>query len=121
MFIDDQCTFNNNEFENNSYIIYPDELELKKENEDPCKALFLDLTMEVQDKKSTTVLFDKRDTFPLYMKYIYIYIYIYIYVYKGNGRLMHLTKHTAFPRKYIAEYKSWDKSTKAKTMLTIIH
>ena len=34
-FIDDLCSFNNDEFENNFDYIYPDELELKKENEDP--------------------------------------------------------------------------------------
>lgn len=34
-FIDDLCSFNNDEFENNFDDIYPDELELKKENEDP--------------------------------------------------------------------------------------
>ena len=37
--IDDLCTVNNNEFENNYNDVYHAELELKKENEDPCKAL----------------------------------------------------------------------------------
>ena len=31
-FIDDLCTFNNGEFENNYNDIYPNELELKKKN-----------------------------------------------------------------------------------------
>ena len=64
MFIDDLCTFNNNEFENNYKDIYPDELELKKENEDPCKASFFDLSIEVHDSKFTTELFDKGMLFP---------------------------------------------------------
>ena len=37
-FINDLCTFSNNEFENNYSDIYPDELELKKENKDFCKS-----------------------------------------------------------------------------------
>ena len=41
--IDNLCTFNNDEFENNYNDIYPDELALKKENEDPCITSFLDL------------------------------------------------------------------------------
>ena len=39
-FIDDLCTVNNDEFENNYNDDYHAELELKKGNEDPCKALF---------------------------------------------------------------------------------
>lgn len=31
----------------------------KKENEGPCKALFLDLTVEFSDRKFATELFDK--------------------------------------------------------------
>ena len=34
-FTDDLCDFNNDEFENNSNDIYTDELELKKQIEDP--------------------------------------------------------------------------------------
>ena len=37
-FIDDLCIFNNNEFESNYNDVRSDELELKEENEDPCKA-----------------------------------------------------------------------------------
>ena len=37
-FIDDICTFNNYEFRNDNNNIYADELELKNENEDPCKS-----------------------------------------------------------------------------------
>ena len=39
--------------------IYPDELKREKENEDPSKVLFLELSIEVQ--------FDKRDPFPFYI------------------------------------------------------
>ena len=36
------------------------------ENEGPCKASFLDLSVEVHDRKFTTNLFDK-DAFPFYI------------------------------------------------------
>ena len=51
-------TFNNEEFESSYKDIYPDELELEKENEDPCKASFFGLSVEVHDRKCTTELFD---------------------------------------------------------------
>ena len=44
-FIDDLCTFNNDEFENSYSDFYFHELELKKENKDSCKASFLDLSI----------------------------------------------------------------------------
>ena len=62
-FIDDLCTFSNNEFESNYNDIYPDELGLKQENENLYKFLFLDLSIEVHDKKFTTNFFGKRDAF----------------------------------------------------------
>ena len=37
-FVDSLCSFNNYEFENSFNDICPDELELKKKNEDSCKA-----------------------------------------------------------------------------------
>ena len=46
--------------------IYKDD-EIKKENEDPCKASFLDLSIKFHDRKFTTKLFDKRDVFPFYI------------------------------------------------------
>ena len=58
------CTFSIDEFENNFNDIYSDELELKKEDEGPCETLFLDLSIEVHDRKLTTDLFDKRNVFP---------------------------------------------------------
>ena len=48
--------------------IYPDIMELKKENEDPCKAFFY-LSIEVPDKKFTTELLDKRDAFFSYQSH----------------------------------------------------
>ena len=58
-FIDDLWTINNDEFEK-SY------LKLKKENEDPCKASFLDLSIDVHDEKFTTMLFAERVAFLIY-------------------------------------------------------
>ena len=43
----------------------------KKENEDPCKALFLDFSIELHDSKFTTELFDKRSVFPFYINRMY--------------------------------------------------
>ena len=51
--------------------IYSDELELKIESKDPQKALFLDLSIQVHDKKYTTELFDERMRFP-FLSYTYL-------------------------------------------------
>ena len=64
------CTFNNDEFENNYNKIYPDELQVKKENADSCNASFFDLAIEVNDRKFTTDLFNKRDAFPFYSNHM---------------------------------------------------
>ena len=66
-FIDNLCNFNNDEFENNYNDIYCDELELKREDKDPCKVSFLDLPIEPHNIKFTTELFDKRNVFPFYI------------------------------------------------------
>ena len=60
------CTFNNDEYNNynNFNDIYLDELELKKEDGESCNTSFLDLPLEVHDRKFTTDLFDKRNAFP---------------------------------------------------------
>ena len=50
-FIYDLCTFNNHELKNHYIDIYLDELKLRKENEDPCKASFLDHSIEAHDRK----------------------------------------------------------------------
>ena len=44
--VDDPSTF--------SYDVYPDELIVKKENEDLCQASFFDLLIELLDRKFTT-------------------------------------------------------------------
>ena len=62
-FINGLRAFSKNEFENDWNHIYPGDLELKNENEDPFKASFLDLSIEVYDRTFTTDLFDKRDPF----------------------------------------------------------
>ena len=53
-FINDLCTLNNNKY---LKIIKPNFIIMrrthKKENENPCKAAFLDLSMEVHDKFTT--------------------------------------------------------------------
>ena len=47
--------------------IYPNKLQLKKENEDSYKASFLDLSIEIHNRKLTTNLFVNRDAFPFYI------------------------------------------------------
>ena len=76
-FIDDLCTFNNNKFGNNYKDIYPDDIEIQKENESPCKAWILDLLTEVCDRKFTTELFDKTDAFPIISVACPVWIAIY--------------------------------------------
>ena len=67
-FIDDLCALNDKgEFERNCKQIYPEELELKKENIGHHEASFLDLSIKIANKKFTTKLFDKRDSFPFYI------------------------------------------------------
>ena len=53
-FIDDLCSLNNDEFEKNYNDVYCDKLELKKENEDPCKASFFEFSVEVNNRRFTT-------------------------------------------------------------------
>ena len=53
-FIDDLFTFNSNYFENDYNDIYPDELELQQETENPSKPTFLDLSIEPHDRKLKT-------------------------------------------------------------------
>ena len=60
-FIDDLCVIYDNEI----YLsIYPEEMELKKENEGLLSATFLDLDINIVDHKFDLKLFDKRDAFP---------------------------------------------------------
>ena len=64
-FIDDLNALNDaGEFENNYQHIYPEELELGKENSNNLDASFLDLDIKVKDGQFQVGLFDKRDAFP---------------------------------------------------------
>ena len=54
-YIDDLCAIND---------IYPRELELKKENSIGSSATFLDLSIEINEGKFSTHIYDKRDSFP---------------------------------------------------------
>lgn len=62
-FIDDLWTINNDEFEK-SY------LKLKKENEDPCKASSLGLSIEAHHEKFSTNMFHQRDAFSFYISHM---------------------------------------------------
>ena len=64
-FIDDLNSINDGgEFESNYSNIYPEELQLGKENTDKHEASFLDLNIKIKDGKFHFGLFDKRDSFP---------------------------------------------------------
>ena len=64
-FIDDLSSINDNgEFERSYKEIYPEELELGKENLDESEASFLDLSIKLKNNQFQVGLFDKRDKFP---------------------------------------------------------
>ena len=64
-FIDDLNSINDGgEFERNFSKIYPEELQLSKENTDNYEASVLDLDIKIKDRKFHFGLFDKRDSFP---------------------------------------------------------
>ena len=64
-FIDDLNSINDGgEFESNYSNIYPEELQLGKENTDKHEASFLDLNIKIKDGKFHFGLFDKRESFP---------------------------------------------------------
>ena len=64
-FIDDLNSINDGgEFENDYSNIYPEELQLGKENTDEHEASFMDLNIKIKDGKFHFGLFDKRDSFP---------------------------------------------------------
>jgi len=63
-FIDDLNAINDSgEFEKNYHHIYPEELELGKENSDNTEASFLDLDIKIENNIFKVGLFDKRDAF----------------------------------------------------------
>ena len=64
-FIDDLNSINDGqEFESSFSKIYPEELQLGKENTVKHEANFLDLEIKIKDGKFHFHLFDKRDSFP---------------------------------------------------------
>ena len=78
-FIDDlsNFNFNINKLENDYINIYPDELELKSENEYSCNALCLDFSIEIHNRKFATELFDKGMPFPFISIACSIWVVIY--------------------------------------------
>ena len=63
-YIDDLLTLNDgNSFESHFKDIYPEELQLNKENADSSSTNFLDLHIQIINQIFTTELFDKRDHF----------------------------------------------------------
>ena len=63
-YIDDLLALNDgHSFETFHEDIYPEELQLNKENTDSNSTNFLDLHIEIEDSIFTTRLFDKRDHF----------------------------------------------------------
>ena len=63
-FIDDLLSINDgNEFEKNIHDIYPEELELKRENLTDSEASFLDLYLKINDGQIEIKLYDKRDSY----------------------------------------------------------
>ena len=64
-FIDDlNSIIDGGEFESNYCNIYPEELQLGKENTDKHAASFLDLNIKLKDGKFHFGLFDRRHSFP---------------------------------------------------------
>lgn len=62
-YIDDLVTLNNANFEEHIPKIYPPSLILNKENESDVQATFLDIAIQVRDRKYVTSVYDKRDDF----------------------------------------------------------
>ena len=64
-FIDDLCAINNSEHFDEHWIeVYPEQLQLNKENEENTEATFLDLRLKIENRKIISSLYDKRDNFP---------------------------------------------------------
>ena len=63
--MDDLNSINDEEeFKSDYSNIYPEELQLGRENTDKREASFLDLNIKIEDRKFHFGLFDKRDSFP---------------------------------------------------------
>ena len=62
-YIDDLLTLNNPTFEQEISNIYPQQLELKRTTETDSRLSYLDLEVNISDRRFTTAVFDKRDGF----------------------------------------------------------
>ena len=63
-FIDDLISLNDDgEFAKSFHEIYPREMEVKQENQVETAASYLEMAMEIENKKITSKLYDKRDAF----------------------------------------------------------
>ena len=66
-YIDDLLTLNNPNFEQEIINIYPPQLELKKTTETENSLSYLDLDLKIKDKKFSTSVYDKRDSFDFFI------------------------------------------------------
>ena len=67
-FIDDLNSMHDvGEFQSNYSNIYPEKLQVGKENTDKHEVSFLNLNIKIKDGKFDLGLFDKRDSFPFSM------------------------------------------------------
>ena len=67
-FLDNLCSFNKNEFEKNFNSIYFYH-RIKDKNKNPCEASFSYLSVEVNDRKCTTELFDNNYNVAMDLQY----------------------------------------------------
>ena len=74
-YIDDLLAINDNMLFQNFYKeIYPQELELKKENANNLEAHFLDLNIKIENNTFITRLYDKRNDYPFKVVRLSYYI-----------------------------------------------
>ena len=66
-YIDDLLTLNNPTFEQEIRNIYPRQLELKRTTETDSRLSYLDLEINISDRRFTTAVFDKRDNFSFHI------------------------------------------------------
>ena len=66
-YIDDLLTLNNPAFEQEIPNIYPPQLQLKKTTETPVKLSYLDICIEIIERKFKTSVYDKRDAFKFHI------------------------------------------------------
>ena len=66
-YIDDLLTLNNPTFEQEIRNIYPRQLELKRITETDSRLSYLDLEINISDRRFTTVVFDKCDNFSFHI------------------------------------------------------